>query len=342
MLVIVLLLSVLIIYSARTIAGTLLSTVVFYTVLRPLFLYLVHRWNWKRWISALSVMLLSLVTIVVPFLMLAIMVIRKVSEFQSNSKEIKQFFERITSFASEHLHQKDLLDKVSSRAEVLLGELFPSVIGGLLDLILGLVILYFLLYFMLVQQEDFERGVLNYAPIGPQNSLKFANELKNVTYSNVLGQGLIAIVQGSLVGLGFWIFGIPDAFFWGTISIFVSFLPTIGASIVLVPAALIELANGDKLAGWGLLLWGLVIIMNIDNVIRMIINKHLADTHPVITIVGMIIGIPMFGIMGMVFGPLLLSYFILAIKIYETNIEASRRLEQIRSLGPKPPPSIEH
>ncbi len=83
--------------------------------------------------------------------------------------------------------------------------------------------------------------------------------------------------------------------------------------------------------GIGLLLFGLIIITNVDNVIRLILNKRIGDIHPLITIIGIVIGMPVFGILGIVFGPLLLSYFFLTIRIFETSKLASERLEQIKS-----------
>lgn len=327
---ILLILSIVILYSVRGIAGALLSTIVLYTILRPVFLFLVYQWNWKRWIAALFIMFSSFIIIVLPFFGLSMMVIHKVSEFQNNSLKIKVFIDQIANFAGSKLNQHHLLDKTLQRTEVFIAELFPSLLSGAIDIIFGLIIMYFLLYFMFVEQKEFEEGLLKHTPFGGQTTLRFANELTNTTYSNILGQGLIALVQGSLVGIGFLIFGIQDALFWGTISVFISFLPMIGAPVIFVPAAVIELVHGNSIAGWGLLIWGVVIITSIDNVIRLMIAKRISNTHPVITLIGVIVGIPMFGILGLVFGPLLFSYFILTIKIYETNMVASKRLEKIQ------------
>lgn len=321
-----------IIYSVRTIAGALLSTIVMYTIFSPMYIHLVTNWNWKKWIAATSIILLSLVIIVLPFMALSIMVVNKIDEFKQDPLRIKIIIQRIDDFVGSKLDQPHLIDKGIQKANSLIGELFPSILGGAADILLGIVVMYFLLYFMFVQQKEFEAGLLKYAPFREQNALKFANELKNTTFSNVLGQGFIAVVQGALVSIGFFMFGIDDPIFWGVIATFLSFLPLVGAPLVFIPAALIEFANGNQTAGWGILLWGLIIITNIDNVIRFIIAKKVADTHPIITIIGVIIGIPMFGILGLVFGPLLLSYFMLTIRIYETSKLASERLEKIRSV----------
>jgi predicted PurR-regulated permease PerM len=281
----------------------------------------------KRWIAATLLIVLSLVIIVLPFLTLSLMVVDKVSEFQNDPIRIKNIMNKIGS----KIDQPHLFDKAMAKLNQVAEELFPSMLTGAASIVLGLLIMYFLLYFMFVQKEEFEAGLLKYAPFREQNALKFANELKMTTYSNVLGQGFIAIVQGALVSLGFFMCGIRDPIFWGVISTFLSFLPVVGAPVVFVPAALIELASGNSSGGWGLLLWGFIVIINIDNVIRMVIAKNVSDTHPIITVVGVIIGIPIFGILGLVFGPLLLSYFILTIKIYETSKLATEKLERLKS-----------
>ena len=261
---------------------------------------------------------------------LSIMVIDKIDEFKKDPIRIKVIIDKIDDFLGSKFNQPNLIENGIQKANNLASELFPSILGGAADILVGIVVMYFLLYFMFVQYKEFEAGLLKYAPFREQNAAKFANELKTTTFSNVLGQGFIALVQGALLSIGFFIFGLSDPIFWGVIATFLSFLPLVGAPLVFIPAAIIEFTNGDQTAGWGILLWGLIFITNIDNVIRFIIAKKVADTHPIITIIGVIIGIPMFGILGLVFGPLLISYFILTIRIYETSKLASERLEKIK------------
>ncbi|MFM6976801.1 MAG: AI-2E family transporter [Sphingobacteriaceae bacterium] len=317
--IILIVLGAFLLYSLRIIAGALLSTLVLYTIFRPIFLFLIERWNWNRAISAVFIIISSLVIIILPFLALSMMVINKVTEFQQNPEVIQSLLNRFEAYVGSTFNIPHFLEKAVTKFNEYAGGLFSTVVGGAADIFLGLLVMYFLLYFMFTQYEAFEKGLLKYAPFKQADALKFATELRNTTYSNVLGQGFIALVQGSLVSVGFVIFGIPDAIFWGVIATFLSFLPIIGAPFVFIPAALIQLSNGHAGAGWGLLLWGLILITNIDNVIRFMIAKKVANTHPIITVIGVVIGIPIFGILGLVFGPLLLSYFILTFKIYENG-----------------------
>jgi len=89
--------------------------------------------------------------------------------------------------------------------------------------------------------------------------------------------------------------------------------------LIFVPAAVILISQGMTWQGVGLLIWGFGLVINIDNVLRFVIAKRIGDIHPIITVVGVVIGLPLFGLMGLVYGPLLLSYFIIAVKIYKAN-----------------------
>ncbi|WP_207533661.1 AI-2E family transporter [Desertivirga arenae] len=320
-----------ILYTLRFIAGAVLSTVVTYTVLRPVYLYLTDKLKWNRIMACASIMLSSFLVIVLPFIVLSLLVINKISEFERDQIKIRILVNRIDGFVTSRFHQPDLVDNLVKRASSYIGELFPTIVSSAFDLLLGIVIMYFLLYFMFTNHEKFESEAIKYSPFREQNALRFGEELKNTTYANVLGQGLIAVVQGALVSLGFFIFGIKDPIFWGVISTFLSFMPVLGSPLVFVPAALIEIANGNSSGGIGMLIWGFVLVINIDNVIRFLIAKRVGDIHPIITVVGVIIGIPVFGIMGLVFGPLLLSYFILTVRIYETSKLATERLEKLKA-----------
>jgi predicted PurR-regulated permease PerM len=302
-----------------------------YTLFRPVFIHLTEKWNWKRVYATVFIIVGSFILFILPFLTLSVLVVDKINEFKANPTKIRAIVQKLDYLAGSKLGQPDLIDKTMRNVSGHIGDLFPSLLSGAAHIVLGIVVMYFLLYFMFLRYEDFEKGLLRYSPFREQNALKFATELKNITYANILGQGFIAFVQGALVSLGFYIFGIADPLFWGVIAMFLSFIPIVGAPFVFIPAGIIELANGNNLAGYGILVYGIVLVTNIDNVIRFLLAKRIGNTHPIITVIGVIIGIPAFGILGLVFGPLILSYFILTVRIYETSRLATERLERIRS-----------
>jgi predicted PurR-regulated permease PerM len=332
-LIIIITLGCVIIYSLQGIFGSILSTLVLYTILRPAFIYLTEVRSLNKNFSAILLLFVSVIVIILPFYGLSSMVIEKIAELQNDPGYFKT-----TLFKLKHLIPirgdfQNLVEDGIRKAGVWATSLFPSLISGAFNIVLGLLLMYFLLYFMLIDRKKFESALLKYAPFRAQNAQRFAEEMRNTTYANVLGQGFIALVQGSLVGLSFYILGYKDPAFWGVITTFISFVPVLGPPVVFVPAALMQIADGNNFSGWAMLIFGFVVIINIDNVLRFMIAKKVGNIHPIITVIGVVIGIPLFGILGLVFGPLLISYFVLLIKIYETSALASERLERIKTIS---------
>ncbi len=323
--VLILVLGGFIIYSIRGIFGAILATLVMYTIFRPINVFLIEKWRWRPSLAAVSLIVGSLFVIVLPVYGFISMIAKKVITFTKNPEQINEIVEQVNKFMGDKLNQPDLISDNIQQGITYAGGLLTSVLNSAAGLFLDITVMYFLLYFLFVNYKGFERGLLRYSPFRDENAIRFGLELRNITYSNVLGQGFIAIVQGSLVALGYYIFGFGDPIFWGVICTILSFIPVVGAPMVVIPACIIKFVDGDTAHALGMLLWTLILVINVDNVLRLVIAKKVGDIHPIITIIGVIIGIPMFGIMGLVFGPLLLSYFLITIKIYETN-----RLAEVR------------
>ena len=332
-LVIIIALGCLIAYSLQGIFGSILSTLVLFTIMRPGFIYLVDVKKLNRSFSAILLLFISVVVIILPFYALSSMVLQKINELQNDPLYFQHILIKLKRLVPLGTDAQNLLQEALRKSGTWATELFPSLITGAFNIVLGLLLMYFLLYFMLVQHEEFEAALVKYAPFRAQNAQRFALEMRNTTYANVLGQGFIALVQGSLVSISYFALGYSDPVFWGVITTFISFVPILGPPVIFVPAALLQIADGHNAAGWGMLIFGFVVIINIDNVIRFMIAKRVGNIHPIITVIGVVIGIPLFGILGLVFGPLLLSYFILLIKIYETSAMASERLERIKTIS---------
>jgi predicted PurR-regulated permease PerM len=318
-------LGAIILYSLRDLFTAFLGAIILYVLCKPLYIYFKRRIG--KVASAISIILISFVIIIIPFFSLSYMVVNRMAKFQKDQFVVKAMISRLDDFVGLKLNQPNLIDKYVSKLSLFVQDLFPSLLTGALGVFLTIAVMYFILYFMFVQSSAFERNLLKYTPLREHHSIQFAKELKNATYSNILGQGLISFVQGALVTFSFFIVGLDDAVFWGVIAFFLSFMPVIGAPVVTLPATLYLFLNGSTWQGTFMLLFTLVVIINIDNVIRFIINKKLADTHPIVTVIGVIIGLPLFGFVGLVFGPLLLVWFMHLINIYENDKAAEERLE---------------
>lgn len=297
----------------------LLSAVILYILFKPLFLYLVINRKINKSVSAVIVIMLSFLIIVLPLSGLSVMIINKIANFQNHPEILNDIVNKVQHLVGSNFDLKDMLHKSINDISKWTMGVFSNIMSGAISLFVSLIVLYFSLFFMYKSYEKFESILLKYLPFETKSSLQFATELKKMSYSNILGQGLIGLSQGIIVAVGFLIFGIPDPLFWGFISVFVCFLPIVGAPIIFVPAGIIELSSGNTFAGIGILLWGGILVTLIDNFLRQFISKKIANTHPLITIIGVIIGVPVFGLIGLVIGPFMISYFILLFKMYEVN-----------------------
>ncbi|SKC03420.1 Predicted PurR-regulated permease PerM [Sphingobacterium nematocida] len=328
-LIIILVLGAVILYAMKGIFGAILGTMVMYTLFRNLNIFLIERLRWPKSLSSVVVIILSIFIIVLPFVGIGTMLVNKAIELQKNPAWINDIINAINSFAGDKLGKPDFLKEQIEASAAYFGGMLTAVLGGAANAFLEISVMYFLLYFLFVNYKGFESSIIHYLPFDDANATVFGEELKNITYSNIIGQTFIAIVQGICLAIGFYIFGVKDGLFWGVICAILSFIPLLGPPLIFVPAAVILFSQGATWQGVGLLVWGFGLVINIDNVLRLIIAKKVGDIHPIITIVGVIIGIPLFGIMGLVYGPLLLAYFLIAVKIYKANKRLSLQKQML-------------
>jgi predicted PurR-regulated permease PerM len=176
--------------------------------------------------------------------------------------------------------------------------------------------MFFLLYYLFTSTNTgFDTKLKDFVPFNNRNTDKLLSELKNIIQSTLIATLLIAILQGLLLGLTFYAVGIEGATLWGAVTAILSFLPVVGAPLVWIPATIIQLAMKNYFAGIAILVVG-IIISNIDNVLRPYIQKKVGAIHPFVSLLGIFVGIYLFGIVGIVVGPLLISTFLLVLKMF--------------------------
>ncbi len=318
-LVIILILAFVILFGLQRIMSGILGSVIIYLIFRPLNVYIREKRKWNPNLTTLLIMILSLVCLIIPIFFLVKLITDKVIYYVSNPEMIEGMVANIRQFAVEKLNQPDLIDDTINGLKDGAGNFAYSIVNGAANTFIQLIVMYFILFYVIKYFREFEKGLVQYLPLKKSNSVLIGHEFRNMTYSNILGQGLIAIIQGTLLGIGFLIFGIPDPVFWAMIGTFLCMIPLFGSPLIFIPAGLIEISNGNLVSGFGIIIYGYLIVTTIDNFIRMAIGRKIANTHPLITIVGVVIGIPIFGILGILYGPLMISLFIILVKIYNTN-----------------------
>jgi predicted PurR-regulated permease PerM len=183
------------------------------------------------------------------------------------------------------------------------------VLGGAVRGALNATVALFGLYFLLSAPPSAWRRIATYLPFSADGAELVAHRFRQVTEATLLGTALTAVLQGTVVALGFVLTRLSDPWFWGVITALVSILPVLGSAIVWVPGALALAAQGRYGAAVTLALIGGVVASNIDNIMRPLVNRRVSNLHPMITLVGAFAGVGVLGLPGILLGPLAITYF---------------------------------
>jgi predicted PurR-regulated permease PerM len=294
----------------------MLSALTFYIIMRGYMHTLVNKKKWKPALAATLLIILSFLVVVVPIGLLVQMLYNKASFLLQHSDQVFSALEN-TIQNIEQQYSIDLLNEknFSSISKNLAAEL-PKVLEGTFQTLTQIVILYFLLYFLLVSGRNLESWLYKYLPLKDENVQLLGKELKLLVVSNAIGIPITALLQGVVALLGYWLLGVNDLGFWFVFTSITAMLPFVGAAMAYVPLSILFFMNGNDVKGILLLIYGFGIVGTVDNVFRFMLQKKLGDVHPLITVFGVIIGLDLFGFIGLIFGPILISLFILLVRIY--------------------------
>ncbi len=264
--------------------------------------------------SALIILVIALLIIVVPLIYLVNGLINQISLLPKQIERLKILMIKINEISPFNI-QLDI-SKFSNQFTSILASSIRPIFSNVLHAFIILFLLFFLLYYLVLYSDKIKENIPKYLPFNEKTNKEIIEKFKQVTNATIIGTFFIAIVQGVFLTVNFFLLGIPNAIFWGFITIILSFLPVIGPPVVLVPAVLILFVDGEISKAIILIIVGLL-ISTIDNVIRPVINQRFGSIHPLTTIIGIFIGLSQFGIIGIFIGPLIVVYFLLFLKIYK-------------------------
>jgi len=315
-LLLILFLTVLIVRETLPYLSGVLGAVTLYVILKGWMKKLLNR-GWRPPLAASLLMAGSFVGILIPVTLIAIMLTSKIGKAVSNSERVlKALKDQLNEIEAEigfsissSIDTSSITNWVSSNLQ--------NLAGGTFNAFIAIGIMYFMLYYMLTNRASLRESMITYIPLGKDNLRIIGEESDQLVKSNALGIPLVAIVQGIIALIGFLIFGVPDPFFWFVITAIGSMIPFIGTAIGILPACILLFAQGSDFQAIALLIYGFVVVGSTDNIIRLYVLEKLASVHPLITLFGVIVGVPLFGFIGLIFGPLLVSLFLLILKIYK-------------------------
>jgi len=294
-------------------ATGLIGVPVLYVIFAP-----AHRWLARRMqptLAATLVVLLGLFLIVVPGVSFAGLVVNEAQQIASGVVK-SPILARLSQL---RIGGTDLGPELANLGRNIVGWLGTgafTLVGTATRLALNLTIAFFGLYYLLLRPKEIWEAVRPYIPFSALNADKLQQRFHDVTISTLIGTGVTAMVQGMLVGIGFVVTGLPNAVFWGVVTVIVAILPVVGSGLVWGPGVLALVLDGRYGAAVFLGLWGILAVGGVDYVIRPWVFKRWAQIHPIVTVVGAVAGVPYFGILGLLIGPLAVSYFFELVRMY--------------------------
>lgn len=317
LIVIILLLGILIFLKLTPFLGGILGAMTIYILLRNQMLYLSGKKHVRRSLMAILMLIETVLIFLIPLSLIIWLLIDKFQDVNLNPRAILDPIYHLSDVIREKTGY-DLLSKANiNSAMALLPRLGQILMGSITSFVINVLVLLFVLYFMLIGGKKMESYIADILPFNRRNKRDVLHEFNMVVKSNAIGVPLLAIIQGAIAMLGYVIFGTPAPVLWGIVSCFATIIPVIGTSIVWFPLALYMGTDGHWGLAIGLVLYGILVVSNVDNVIRSLLQKKMADTHPLITIFGVVIGLALFGFMGVIFGPLMLAIFALCVQIFK-------------------------
>lgn len=319
---IILFLGTIIFWKITPFLGGFLGASTIYVLLRGQAFYLVEKKHWRKWIMAVVLLVETILLCLIPIGLIVWLLIDKFKAINLDPQNLLAAIQHVVDLIQEKTGY-NILSRGNINALVsILPKIGQVLVGSIGSFAINVVVLLLILYFMLTNGRRMESYVKEILPFNRRNKKDVVHELYTVVRSNAIGVPVLAILQGGIAMLGYYLFGVPEALLWGVLSCFATIIPVIGVAIIWIPLVLYLGATRHWGMAIGLGAYSIVIVANVDNLIRSVLQKRMADTHPLITIFGVIIGLSLFGFMGVIFGPLVLSVFVLCVEIFrETYLE---------------------
>lgn len=297
-------------------------------------IYPLHQRVGKRYPSATALLLCLLVILIiaVPLGLLIQSLVREsyvlfiavkqklaIGFFRECSNQLCQVFKGIAANPAVRFGVQEFTRSVTNSV-IAQGKSF---LVSLPKIALHVFVAFFSMYYFLKDGSSFLKQLQHHLHLSDERYSYLLRRMEEVTKGVLYGYVLVALIQGTLGAIGFWVAGIPSPLFWGVIMAFFSLIPSLGPALIWAPAAIILILSGlfegstiILVKGIGLFLYGALVISLIDNFLRPMFMERKAKVHPLLVTIGILGGVLVLGVAGAIFGPLLLALSLLLIEVY--------------------------
>lgn len=268
-------------------------------------------------LSASIILVCVILFIVIPLSLLVWFIISKLQQVNWNTNDILAPIMQTIDAVKEKFGINLVSEKSITFMAGKVSALGQSVINGIGDFFINVAAALVVLFFLLTGGKKMEDYLSSLIPMKKVNKMETIDRINVMVKSNAIGIPLLALIQGLIAWVGYVSFGVPNAFLSAFMTGLCSMVPIVGTMVIWIPIGIYFAVIGLWGKAIGIILFGAIFISQSDNLIRFILQKKLANTHPLITISGVVIGLPLFGFMGIIFGPLLVSLFLLFLDMFK-------------------------
>ena len=311
----------LILFELNYFMSGVLGAVTLYVLTRNFYLRLTEEKKWNSNLVITLIIFLVIITFAVPLWIILEILIPKINEIVSDREAIVEKYNAVRVFLENNQYTKrfdlQLSNERIMQAVNKVISYIPSTLNWVGQMLGNIFVALFILYFMLKQSRIMEQKFKELLPVSRESKKYFIQHNAALIRSNAYGIPILGLSQGIIAIIGYYIFGVENAIFWGLLTGAASIVPVVGTMIVYLPICIYQVATGDVNNGLFLAGFCLLFVGGIDNVLRFTLLKKMADIHPLVTVFGVLLGLQMFGVMGLVFGPVLLSMPGILYRIFE-------------------------
>lgn len=305
--------------------NAIVLAIVFAILFGPTYRELQKLFSGNESIAAFVSVILAIIIILVPLVFFGITVFNEAQSVYAglvsgNSPQISSLVHAASKiFPSVNLDLSQYAKSFINWLLANIGPIFSEVAGITLTFFLAA----FTLYYLLKDGHKIHDVIIRVSPLRHEDTEKILDKLDKMASSVIKGSLVVAVVQGVFVGIGFYIFGLPNPVLWGAAAIICALVPLIGVAIVVLPAAVIVWLSGNIPIAIGFTIWGLVLPGLIDDFLRPKLIDRGTNISQLLILFSVIGGIAVFGPLGFILGPLALSLLLTLIEIYPTIFKAS-------------------
>jgi predicted PurR-regulated permease PerM len=309
--------------------------------------WLVTKFNGRRNSAAVVSCLLLLLLLLIPAVLVMVAILKQGIEYSGVVREwaasgdvhqllqhpwvvyIKQLLGEVlpADALNPEVIKGKVLDLGSGMGSQFVG-ISTAMVGSITTFMMNFTLMLFVLFFVLRDHENLIRFFRHALPLSRSQEDALLQDIKDVSKSALLGSLLTAITQGIVGGVGLWMAGFPGLF-WGTMMAFASLIPFVGTALIWVPAAIYLFITGDT--GWAIfmVIWGVVVVGSIDNFLRPLFMQG-ASMNTVVVFFSLLGGLQVFGLMGLLYGPLIFSMTLVLFHLYENEFAAFLDEQDVR------------